>query len=320
MDIQFLGSGPSMKAIIYYITDYITKAQLKTHVAYAALTLAVQKLEQTDTTDDLPTIYAKKLLQKCALTMVSHQELSGQQVAFYLLDLEDHFSSHSFNPIYWTNYEHIVDKAITTLIQQIYPHDPEYNGEDRAANDDNEENMKDDIDALDGLHTEDAETDEVIVSTGISGELEIHTPCILNYIFCGPTLRSLNIWEYTSSIQKIPKKQARYNENENLYDENTNSQMYALDDDCHHCPKCDFDLTHPDYATHVQQVHHPNNRPVPVPIGPSLPRQDKAECHKKYCHLMLLLLKPWTMPQDLIQGYDTFEDAFQAFLQQNEKC
>ena len=71
MDIQFLGSGPSTKAVIYYITDYITKAQLKTHVAYTALALAVQKLEQTVPTDDLPMIRAKKLLQKCAFSMIA---------------------------------------------------------------------------------------------------------------------------------------------------------------------------------------------------------------------------------------------------------
>lgn len=36
MDIKFVGSGESAKAILYYITDYISKAQLKAHVAYAA--------------------------------------------------------------------------------------------------------------------------------------------------------------------------------------------------------------------------------------------------------------------------------------------
>jgi hypothetical protein len=41
MDIKFIGSGASAKAILYYITDYISKTQLKAHVAYAALELAV---------------------------------------------------------------------------------------------------------------------------------------------------------------------------------------------------------------------------------------------------------------------------------------
>jgi hypothetical protein len=44
MDIKFIGSGASAKGILYYITDYITKSQLKTHVAFAMLGLAVKKL------------------------------------------------------------------------------------------------------------------------------------------------------------------------------------------------------------------------------------------------------------------------------------
>ena len=45
MDINFIGSGQSVKAILYYITDYITKTQLKTHIAYGALLSAVRKLQ-----------------------------------------------------------------------------------------------------------------------------------------------------------------------------------------------------------------------------------------------------------------------------------
>ncbi|KAJ7494047.1 hypothetical protein FB451DRAFT_957679, partial [Mycena latifolia] len=41
MDIKFIGSGGSAKGILYYITDYITQSQLKTHVACSMLELAV---------------------------------------------------------------------------------------------------------------------------------------------------------------------------------------------------------------------------------------------------------------------------------------
>jgi hypothetical protein len=44
MDIKFIGSGASAKEILYYITDYITKSQLKTHAAFSMLELAVKKL------------------------------------------------------------------------------------------------------------------------------------------------------------------------------------------------------------------------------------------------------------------------------------
>ena len=56
MDIKFIGSGTLAKAILYYITDYITKSQLKTHVAFAALKLAIRCLGEYDPHNDNQTI------------------------------------------------------------------------------------------------------------------------------------------------------------------------------------------------------------------------------------------------------------------------
>lgn len=108
MDIKFIGSGASAasaKAILYYITDYVTKFQLKAHVAYAALELAVNKLGEYDPQEDDFTYRAKRLLQKCAYAMISHQEFSTQQVCSYLMDYEDHFTSHKFRNLYWTSFK-----------------------------------------------------------------------------------------------------------------------------------------------------------------------------------------------------------------------
>ncbi|KAL6298173.1 hypothetical protein BKA93DRAFT_693032, partial [Sparassis latifolia] len=109
MDIKFIGSGEAAKAILYYITSYITKAQLKTHVAFSALELAIKKLENICIDEDDMTVRSKKVLQKCAFAILSHQELSAQQVASYLMDLEDHFTSHTFNNLYWTSFEKHID-------------------------------------------------------------------------------------------------------------------------------------------------------------------------------------------------------------------
>jgi hypothetical protein len=73
MDIKFIESSASAKAILYYITDYITKSQLKTHVAYAALQAAVKKMEEPCPHDDLQTVHAKKLLVKCANALIAKQ-------------------------------------------------------------------------------------------------------------------------------------------------------------------------------------------------------------------------------------------------------
>ncbi|KAJ7513269.1 hypothetical protein B0H11DRAFT_1649376, partial [Mycena galericulata] len=110
MDIKFIGSGASAKAILYYITDYITKSQWKTHVAFSMLELAVKKLGEFNPHEDDMTTRAKKLLQKCAYAMLSQQELSAQQVASYLLDFEDHFTSHSYRNLYWTSFENFINR------------------------------------------------------------------------------------------------------------------------------------------------------------------------------------------------------------------
>ena len=109
MDIEFIGSGESAKAMIYYITDYITKSQLKSHVAYAALQLAVKKYEAVEDIDDDFTVKPKRLLQKCAYALISHQEMSAQQVASYLMGYEDHFTSHRFSCLYWASFERFVE-------------------------------------------------------------------------------------------------------------------------------------------------------------------------------------------------------------------
>ncbi|KAG1859906.1 hypothetical protein C8R48DRAFT_714127 [Suillus tomentosus] len=112
MDIKFIGSGASAKAILYYITDYITKSQLKAHVAYAALDLARRKLSEYDPEDDELTLRAKELIRKSAHAMISHQELSAQQVSSYLLDFGDHYTSHQFQNLFWTSFEKYFEEML----------------------------------------------------------------------------------------------------------------------------------------------------------------------------------------------------------------
>ncbi|KAJ3880111.1 hypothetical protein F5051DRAFT_302377, partial [Lentinula edodes] len=142
MDIKFIGSGASAKAVLYYITNYITKSQLKAHVAYAALERAVVKLG-TNTSDDTPLILrSKKLLQKCAYSMISEQEISAQQVATYLLGFDINFTSHKYAFLFWTSFESFIEHqrpspecktSITTNHTARHADDNDENSEDDCA-------------------------------------------------------------------------------------------------------------------------------------------------------------------------------------------
>ncbi|KAI5997051.1 hypothetical protein EDD15DRAFT_2247628, partial [Pisolithus albus] len=43
MDIKYIGSGPAAKALVYYISDYITKNELKVNVGLQSLQTALRK-------------------------------------------------------------------------------------------------------------------------------------------------------------------------------------------------------------------------------------------------------------------------------------
>ena len=95
-DIKFMASGDATKSVLFYVTDYITKTGNKSHVSFGALEVALKKLGDYDPTDMDVEHRAKKMLQKCVYSVLSHQELSGQQVAAYLKGYGDHYSSQKY--------------------------------------------------------------------------------------------------------------------------------------------------------------------------------------------------------------------------------
>ncbi|KAG1799396.1 uncharacterized protein HD556DRAFT_1430667 [Suillus plorans] len=156
-DIKFIGSGPAAKAILYYITNYITKSQLKTHVALAAMETA-------------------KMLQKCAHSMISHQELSAQQACSYLMDFEDHFTSHEYQGLYWTNFESFVEKCSPNHTD----HETEkmLDGSDDELNQGYVERTLDD----DGVYVEQLENDEIRIGSDSFGNLVPKAAQVMDYL------------------------------------------------------------------------------------------------------------------------------------------
>ncbi|TEB33499.1 hypothetical protein FA13DRAFT_1627074, partial [Coprinellus micaceus] len=48
--------------------------------------------------------------------MLSRQELSAPQVASFLMDYEDHFSSHNFRCLFWTSAESFIERCLPSEI------------------------------------------------------------------------------------------------------------------------------------------------------------------------------------------------------------
>lgn len=224
MDIKFIGSGTLAKAILYYITDYITKSQLKTHVAFAALKLAIRCLGEYDPHNDNQTIWAKCLLQKCACAMISHQELSAQQVCSYLMDYKDYFTSNSFNNLYWMSFESFIDKQDPS--PKCTHHQRAQDGMTTTAKpttdaevwDRVEENDQPNLDQTvddngrpensEEQH-EDIEDEEVGISMDPSGRVYVREAQVLDYQLQCDELKGISVWDFVAWVQKTCIQKSR---------------------------------------------------------------------------------------------------------------
>ncbi|KAI0723583.1 hypothetical protein C8Q76DRAFT_572672, partial [Earliella scabrosa] len=101
MDIKHIGSGEGAKALIYYVTDYITKASLPTHLGLAALLYAINRaderfkdIQRWGPSEDT------RALTVVINNMISRREMSHQQAMSYIVGGGDHYTSHRFRNLH----------------------------------------------------------------------------------------------------------------------------------------------------------------------------------------------------------------------------
>jgi hypothetical protein len=102
MDIKFIWTGSDAKALVYYITDYVTKMSLSFHDTFALVQKSItsfnNSMGQTDKESAIEK--SRKLVLRCYNSLASQQELSGVQVASYLINWGDHYTTHKFQGLY----------------------------------------------------------------------------------------------------------------------------------------------------------------------------------------------------------------------------
>ena len=316
MDIQFIGSGESAKAMIYYITDYITKSQLKAHVAYAALQLAVKKCEDVGGDDEDFIIRSKRLLQKCAYALISHQELSAQQVASYLLSHEDHFTSNNFSCLYWASFERFVERHDSVkLFGQQLSVEAEPKGDDEDGDVDGEAAS----DTTSEHEAEDDDGEEVSIRVGGDGNVTAVSDQVSDYIFRPEELQSMCLWDFVAKTEKSYSCK-------NIVAPEDLDQIEFDDGDGNVSPqpeqgptvKYNFLPCHGEAGQkHLRLRSHDA---VPVPIGPAMPRRDQEDARSQYCRLMLTLFRPWRDVADLRLLDESWESSFENFENQLLPC
>ncbi|KAF8344838.1 hypothetical protein F5887DRAFT_840389, partial [Amanita rubescens] len=81
-----------------------------------------------------------------------------------------------------------------------------------------------------------------------------------------------------------------------------------------------FKDEHPDAGTHLLCLVSPSRKYILVPSGPAIPRFDRPDSTNAYCHLMLILFKPWVTATDLKRNDESWALAYNEFINSNDVC
>ena len=351
IDTKFMASGDAAKSVLFYVTDYITKTGNKSHVSFGALEVALKRLGDYNPTETDTELRAKKMLQKCVFAVLSHQELSGQQVAAYLKGYGDYYSSHKYRNLYWVAFEKSINDEdpspeCNPIRQSVIT---ESNGAvltleniDESVDDDAQSNSSDDIvteEDLNPLLGGEKEADDVTITTISDGTVIQCSSQVHDYRFRAPALAHLSVWDIISSVDKITDPGSRRHMNDTTPDSQENREQNDGHEDTDDVqdrgdsgeneqlshsrgvqrgrPSQTFQLAHK-HMQNGKKAQRMRSDPsiyyIPVPIGPALPRRDREPLHARYCRLMLILFKPWCVAGDLRNTDETWVNAFDRFV------
>ncbi|CAF4477476.1 unnamed protein product [Rotaria sp. Silwood2] len=106
MDIKFIWSGSDAKALVYYITDYVTKMSLSFHDTFAlvqkSITSIMNSSHQTDKENAIEK--SRKLVLRCYNTLAS-----------YLMNWDDHYTTHKFQGLYLIQTERYLQTQLNEM-------------------------------------------------------------------------------------------------------------------------------------------------------------------------------------------------------------
>lgn len=117
MDIKFIWSGSDAKALVYYITDYVTKMSLSFHDTLVLVQKSITALNTSsfDSNKENAIEKSRKLVLRCYNSLASQQELSGVQVASYLMNWDDHYTTHKFQSLYLIQTERFLQAQLNEI-------------------------------------------------------------------------------------------------------------------------------------------------------------------------------------------------------------
>ena len=283
-DVTCMWSGTALKAVILYISDYITKTGLKTHVVFDVIRSIFDKHQDILDGNISQKEKARKLMSKMANLLSTKLEMGAPMVCMYLLGNPDHYTGHIFIPFNWKSY-----------VNEVY----------HAWNPENKDIIPPKITLIRN-------------KTHIVGLSPVH-----DYIYRPTEIEDMCLYDWVRRCNRKPLPSSKAKSKMNYMQkklEKKNDENRDSDEDSDFEDNCEtvniplpssmyrFMESHPLYSSHGTIVKTENPGIVATFFG-TLPRHDQGD-REYYCLAMLTLFKHWRDPLTLKFIQCTWEDAF----------
>src|ERR1700723_4444536 len=103
-DVTSLLSGTAIKAIVAYISDYVTKPGLKTYTIFDTIRGIFDRNSEMLSGSLERKEKARRLMIQIVNSLTSKMEIGGPMASLYLLGNPDHYTNMEFVTVYWKSY------------------------------------------------------------------------------------------------------------------------------------------------------------------------------------------------------------------------
>ncbi|KAJ6545639.1 hypothetical protein B0H19DRAFT_955240, partial [Mycena capillaripes] len=329
-DVSSMLSGTAVKAVVSYVSDYISKLSLKSYQMFASVYDVFKKDSEMSGGSTRDKDKARHLMRKMVNSMSAKMEIGSPMASMYLLGNPDHYASHNYVPFAWRQYVQFVRNF---WVESMKQEEEEGEEEDRP--------------------------DEERVPIGRMDGRFVPASTVDDYRYRPIEYSNLSLYEWvqcSTKLKRTPRQRAAFEEDIRLTapsharpgyytaalarlqedDENCSDQEERLEDE----PDDEEYYNHTEEEFKPSTVMHNDGEPVQHPfvpkhplflshsatcdfaklytaipnfIGGSIPRSDKGD-RAAYCMSILTLFKPWRSPADLKDGVSTWEQAFKERL------
>ncbi|CAF1033917.1 unnamed protein product [Rotaria sordida] len=298
MDIKFIWTGNDAKALVYYITDYVTKMNLSFHDTFSLVQKSITSLQNPNNQVDKENVIEKsrKLVLRCYNALASQQELSGVQVASYLMNWDDHYTTHKFRGLYLIQTERFLQSELNEM---------------RAKQNlqSTSQDVIDDEDIFDDETIIEENNDEEHFQVQPAGDKNnfILVNTRVDYQYRSNNLNNTCLYDFVSTFykKKINETDIKYLSKSYTTEKRQDNQKGRPSNE-----RFFFHKDHPQATTHLLMKY--SEAHVPVLYGPQIPRQDRDDTRERYNRALLTLFVPWRNVIDLCDINQTWEDALES--------